>query len=205
VHGADSNDPSSKEENVMKPRLALYCTLLAVALPAAALAQPQPEGYLCCNMRTDGGWISDINHAESGKRIIPVGTPIKVTGYGRYRVHVEVNNGRQSIGNDYSRDIELGNFALRYVTSEDPRTKMAGFPPRVQQAITSAQVMKGMTREQVLMAVGYPVSSENPSLDARVWRFWLSSFAEFQVVFGSDGRVSEISTDSQTRDLVVAE
>jgi outer membrane protein assembly factor BamE (lipoprotein component of BamABCDE complex) len=63
--------------------------------------------------------------------------------------------------------------------------------------------MPGMTREQVLMAVGYPVTSENPHLDARVWRFWLSSFAEFQVVVGADGRVKEITTDPQTRNLVV--
>jgi hypothetical protein len=36
-----------------------------------------------------------------------------------------------------------------------------------------------------------------------VWRFWLSSFAEFQVVFGADDRVKEITTDAQTRNLVV--
>ena len=48
-----------------------------------------------------------------------------------------------------------------------------------------------------------PVSSENPHLDAKVWRFWLSSFAEFQVVFGDDDRVREITTDQQTRNLVV--
>ena len=53
------------------------------------------------------------------------------------------------------------------------------------------------------MAVGYPVSSENPQLDAKIWRFWLSSFAEFQVVFGADDRVREITTDAQTRNLVV--
>jgi hypothetical protein len=33
----------------------------------------------------------------------------------------------------------------------------------------------------------------------------LSSFAEFQVVFNADGRVKEITTDPQTRNLVVME
>jgi hypothetical protein len=37
-------------------------------------------------MRTDGSWISDINYAENGKRVIPLGTPLKATGYGRHRV-----------------------------------------------------------------------------------------------------------------------
>jgi hypothetical protein len=173
------------------------------ALPLAVLAQPQPEGYLCCNMRTDGSWISDINYAEAGKRILPVGTPAKVTGYGRFRAHVDIAGSKQALGNDYSRDIEMGAFAQRYVVAEDPKSKLAGFAPKVREAITSARLLPGMTREQVLMAVGYPVSSENPTLDTRVWRFWLSSFSEFQVVFDANGRVKEITTDPQTRNLVV--
>ena len=186
----------------MKLRLAL-AGLLAAA-PLAALAQPLPApGYLCCNLRTDGSWISDINYAENGKRVIPLGTPVKATGYGRYRVYVELPDGKQAIGNDYSRDLALPEFAARYIVATDPKQKLAGLSPKMRKAIETGRVMPGMTREQVLMAVGYPVSSENPHLDAKVWRFWLSSFAEFQVVFGADDRVREITTDQQTRNLVV--
>jgi hypothetical protein len=187
-------------------RSALAGLLAAASFAATAQALPQPaEGFLCCNMRTDGKWISDINYAEGGKRIIPAGTPVKVTGFGRHRVFVELPDGRQAIGNDYSRDLDLGVFARRYVVAEDPARKIAGYSPKIRKAIESAQVMPGMTREQVLMAVGYPVSSENPRLDARVWRFWLGSFAEFQLVFGADDRVKEITTDARTRNLVVME
>src|ERR1700752_4313104 len=88
-------------------RTAVVAALLgALAIPV--WAQPAFEGFLCCNLRTDGSWASDSNYAESGKRIIPVGTPVRVTGYGRYRVLIEVNGGKQAIGNDYSRDIDLG-------------------------------------------------------------------------------------------------
>ena len=45
-----------------------------------------------------------------------------------------------------------------------------------------------MTREQVAIALGYPVSSENPDLEAPVWRYWLDSFTEFQVEFDGSGR-----------------
>jgi hypothetical protein len=180
--------------------------LLAAAVPLAAFAQPLPEpaeGFLCCNLRTDGKWISDINYAEDGKRVIPAGTPVKATGFGRQRVYVELPDGKQAIGNDYSRSLDLTTFAKRYIVAEDPKKRMAAYPPKVRKAVESARLMPGMTREQVLMAVGYPVASENPQLDAKVWRFWLSSFAEFQVVFGADDRVKEITTDAQTRNLVV--
>ena len=178
---------------------------LTAATSISASAQGSYEGFMCCNMRTDGAWISDSNYAEGGKQIIPVGTPAKVTGTGRQRVHVEIDGKKQAIGNDYSRDLSLEVFAKRYVVTEDPKTKIAGFAPKVRDAIKSARVTKGMTREQVLMAVGYPMSSENPHLDSKVWRFWLSSFAEFQVLFGDDGKVRDVTTDPQTRNIVVLE
>lgn len=184
-----------------------FAPLLAAAvfvLPVTLPAQPQPEGFTCCNLRTDGSWISDANYAESGKKMIPAGTPAKVTGYGRYRVHIDMGGQKQSIGNDYSRDLEMGAFAQRYIVTEDPKVKLASWPPAIQAAVKAAKVMVGMTKDQVLMSVAYPMTSENPSLDAPVWRYWLSSFAEFQVVWDDKGRVKEITTDPQTRNLVVA-
>jgi hypothetical protein len=175
----------------------------ALAAAGAAGAQPTPEGFLCCNLRTDGSWISDINYEESHKKMIAVGTPVKVTGYGRYRVRVELDGSKQAIGNDYSRTIDMEAFMKRYVVAEDPKAKIAKFPPKIQEAIKTARLTPGMTREQVIMSVGWPVTSENPNLDAKIWRMWLWSFSEFQVVFGDDGRVKEITTDPQTRVKVV--
>ena len=176
--------------------------LIAAALPFAASAQT--SGYLCCNMRTDGSWITDINYQESGKRLIPVGTPTQVMGFGRQRVETQMEGfGKQWLGNDYSRELDLDSFAKRYVVADDPRKKIATFAPRIRKAIESARLVPGMTREQVLMAVGYPVTSENPQLDAKIWRMWMSSFGEFQVVFDGD-RVKEIVTnDPLTRNLVL--
>lgn len=181
----------------MKTR-ALIPLLFAVAAATAtssAMAQAQPEGFLCCNMRTSGDWISDINYTDSGQQLVPLGSPTRVTGYGRHRVLVTIDGKRQAIGNDYSRDIGLEAFAKRYVVSEDPRVKLAAYPAKLRESIQAARVSRGMTREQVLMAVGYPVSSENPRLDATTWRYWVSSFSEFQVVFDDAGRVRELVAD----------
>lgn len=165
-----------------------------------ALAQPAvpKEGYLCCNLRTDGDWISDINYEESGKRVIPYGTPVKFLEYGRYRVYVEIQGKRQGLGNDYSRDLTKEQFAARYIVTADPRKAAASARPKIRKAIETARVTKGMTREQVAMAVGYPVSSENPDLKSHIWRFWLGSFSPFTVAFGEDGRVKAVEADAQT-------
>jgi hypothetical protein len=179
--------------------------LVSVSTAVLADATSYPAGYLCCNMRTDGSWISDINYQDAGKKGLPVGTLLKVTGYGRNRVNVDINGQKQSIGNDYSRSTPLDVFARRYVVEQDPLTKIVSFPKKIQDAIASARVTKGMTREQVLMAIGYPVSDENPSLDSKEWRFWLSSFVEFVVVFDDKGLLQKVDTDFDTRSKVYLE
>ena len=169
----------------------------------AGVAEDKPVGYLCCNMRTDGSWISDINYDENGKHIIPVGTPLKVTGYGHYRVKVDINGKSQAIGNDYSRDLALDVFAKRYVVADDPAPKIAAFPKKIQDAIASARIVIGMTREQVMMSVGVPISSENHNLDDKTWRFWLGSFAEFHVTFDDSGHVAEVTGDGDAKSKVL--
>jgi hypothetical protein len=176
--------------------------LLSTAVQAQPL-QTDHVGYLCCNMRSDGAWISDSNYLESGKFTIPLGTPVKVLDFGRYRVHVEIDGKRQAIGNDYSRSLAMPEFARRYVVGDNPADKLAGYSPAVREAIQSSRVSRGMTREQVLMALGYPIASETPHLDARVWKYWLWTFSPFDVHFGTDGRVTDVQTDPETRMRVV--
>lgn len=186
----------------MKKRIAV--TLLSLA--SAASAQPVYDGFLCCNMRSDSsGWVSDANYHEAGKRVVPVGTAVKITGYGRQRVVLDAGGQKLWLGNDYSRELDLGAFAERLVVKTDPKAKLASFPAKTQEAIKNMRVSKGMTKEQVLMSVGYPITSENPSLDAPVWRYWLDSFKPFTVVWDANGRVRDIETDPQTKYMVVQE
>ena len=176
-------------------------TLRAVLLSSAALltwtsaqAQSNFNGWLCCNMRTDGSWISEINY-ESAQRIIPAGTPVEITGYGRYRVHTRMNGETMDLGNDYSREVDMGAFAHRYVVPYNPQRRLRNAPPAVQQAVRASRVRIGMTREQVIMSQGYPIANETPSLDSRVWKYWRSSGEEFHVVFNRRGVVEYVRAD----------
>ena len=175
-----------------------FLAALATLFAAGAPAQVPESGYLCCNMRTDGSWISDINYEESGKTMLPLGTPLKFKDYGRYRVYVEIAGKRQALGNDYSRDLTKEQFAARYIQAMDPRGKLASAPAKIRKAVESARVAKGMTRAQVIMAVGYPVTSETPSLEAKVWKFWLWSFSPFTVFFDDRGRVTKVAGNEET-------
>lgn len=174
----------------MKKKLALVmCVLASIGAESSAqfgggAAPFQPdqemwEGFLCCNYRYGGDWMSDSNYLPHP--VMPVGTPTKITDYGRYRVFTTMDGRKMRIGNDYSRTLSNVEFARRMVVKEDPRLKIAKFPRNVQQAIAASRLVPGMTKEQVIMSIGYPITSENPSLDAAVWRYWLTSFEEFHV------------------------
>ena len=185
----------------MPPTARLLSSIALAALCASAVAQT--SGYLCCNMRSDGSWISDSNYVEDSKHLIPAGTPLKFLGLGRNRVNVEIEGKKQSIGNDYSRGLTLEAFQARYVVADDPAAKIASYPKKIQEAIKAAKLTKGMTREQAIMAVGYPIQSENSDLNAPSWRMWLWSFSEFKVNFDGAGRVANVETDEDTRSKIV--
>ncbi len=196
----------------MLNRLAAATLLAATALTATVVQAQRPSpppgpminGYLCCNMRTYGDSISDINYDEQGTSIVAVGTPARITAYDFRWFSLDLGGKPQRIKNDYSRNITLPEFAQRYVVTQDPKQKMAAFAPAVREAILAAKVMPGMTREQVLMAIGYPIASENPSLDAPVWRYWRDSWSEFQVNFDDKGLVKTVVGDPVALSRVLA-
>ena len=74
----------------------------------------------------------------------------------------------------------------RTVLPDDPRRKLGSFPAGVRSAIQSARLVKGMTREQVIMAIGYPHLDDKKGLDAPSWRYWWSSFESFYVHWSRD-------------------
>lgn len=170
-----------------------------------AAAPALMTGYLCCNVRTDGSWISDSNYRENAKQVIPVGTPVKVTSFGSSRIAMQVQGqtDTQYLGNDYSRSIGDEALAKRYIVTADPKARIAGFPAKVQAAIKASQLMVGMTQEQVVMAVGWPIADENKDTDARIWRYWLTSFEEYQVEFNSKRVVTDIAAEKLVKNQII--
>jgi hypothetical protein len=175
-----------------------------------ASAEDQLSGFLCCNMHSDGTAISDINVDDTDQHVIPVGTPLKVTGYRKHRVKVVVENKNQAIVNEYSRDLPIQEFAKRYIVQEDPGVRFKAYPKNIQYAIAAGHIVKGMTREQVIMSLGYPTSSENPNLNSSAWTFWLigkgqSDKVQYRVNFDDRDRVLDVENTVDAKSIVLTE
>jgi hypothetical protein len=153
-------------------------------------------GYSCCNLHYEGDWISDSNLAQLA--FIPAGTPIKVNKIDGYRAYVEVDGKAMRLGHDYGRAQEsTEQWVNKLVVLDDPKAKIAKFSPTVRKAIEAGKLMKGMTKEQVIMSVGYPQTNENPRLDGPYWRYWWSSFGPYYV-YWSGNTVKKIDGHSET-------
>jgi hypothetical protein len=179
--------------------------MLRVAPAAAAdhAASPLPfKGFACCTLHYEKDWISDGNYAILPS--IPAGTPITVLRYGRHKAYAEINGRPMRLGHDYGREQEsLDQWVHKIVVDVDPTAKIAAYAPDIQAAIRQGRVMIGMTREQAVIAVGYPLTSETLSLDSPLWRHWVSSFEEYQLMWGSDGLIREISAVDTVRNVIV--
>jgi hypothetical protein len=174
----------------MKKMLAV----IAACLAQAAIAQNAtlPSGYTCCNLHYDGDKISDANWTHAA--MIPAGAPIRVISYGSNEAAVEIDGKPMRLLQEYGRKQEpLEQFVSKWVVKTSPRGKIEKWPEPVRAAVSAGKVATGMTREQVIVAVGYPPTHKTASLEAPLWTHWQSRAGRFEVVWAPDGTVAAIN------------
>lgn len=182
---------------------ALAVALLAsCATPGTKEALQPRAGYACCNLHYQRDKISDANWLE--RPFFAAGTPVRVTGLAYDRAYVLIAGSAMYIRQEYGREQEtLGKFIGKTIVATDPKPKIAAWPREVQDAIRAGRVMPAMTTEQLIVSLGYPMTSDTASLDAPVWNDWVESFDPHEIVWGPDGRVQAIRGEPAVRARVI--
>ena len=90
----------------------------------------------------------------------------------------------------------------KVLVADDPKLQAAQFPTFVQEAINDGRVERGMTRNQVIMSLGYPPTHRTPSLSAPMWTCWYNHWITFTVTFDDAGLVSNVIGPAPTRNEV---
>ncbi len=124
--------------------------------------------------------------------VVPINTRVKLTKMSGKKITLtRLDNGEtitvQNIP-EYSGTSDLTKVARRMLAAEE--TALDKLVPALSNAIKSGEMRRGMTKEQVLMARGYPPVHETPSTDGDRWVYWSSRFVKQTVVF-TDGRLTE--------------
>lgn len=158
----------------------------------AASAREQQDAraadlFTCCNLHQSGGWISDGNYTT--EPFIPAGAPVKVTGWGRNEVHANIAGRSIRAGVDHPSPVETREqLAARLFVREDPRLRVAAWSPDAQAAIAAGKARRGMTKEQVVVALGQPRKDRTPDMGAARWVYFSAEDEEFDIDFDAEGR-----------------
>lgn len=167
--------------------------LAALALLAGGCTTsniPSPyEGqtrYLCCNLHYEKPTIADVNFQQG--TLVPLGTPVRITTVkGRAVTFEAAGYPPLTAVLKYGRDnLSMDAFVNRLFVERDPRAKLTHLPKKTRELIEAGQVDAGMTRDQVLMALGYPPAHRTPNLDSSQWIYWQNRWKSFLVDFDGD-------------------
>jgi hypothetical protein len=185
-----------------------FGALLAVAALAVVTGCNQPVNspfigqtrYLCCNLHYEQTKITDVNYQVG--TLVPLGTPVTITDVrqksvtftpqGQPPITLVLRYGRKQTSMD-----EV--FSRLFLTT-DPRKELKRIPAKTRALIEVGDIANGMTREQVLMALGYPPAHRTPTLDGPVWQYWQDRWHQFSVYFDGQ-RVSRFTPRSPTPDV----
>ena len=66
------------------------------------------------------------------------------------------------------------------------------FKKSVQEAIALARAEPGMSKDAVIIALGYPPAHKTPSLDSPSWLYWRNKWNKVAVQFDSSGKVKQV-------------
>jgi hypothetical protein len=155
--------------------------------------------------------IDDTNYQKGA--LIPFGTQVQILEVRKNTVTFQpVGHPEITLVQRWGRKTQsIDDYMHRIFVTDDPRTRLRSSAPAtsgkkkdkrasaapdgksdsVRKLIEQGLVEPGMTREQVLMSIGYPPVHRTPSLDAPAWTYWENRWVTFIVHFDGD-KVSRV-------------
>jgi len=124
--------------------------------------------------------------------LVPINTKVRIVSTGSKDIKIELAEGGQAIeisnvANYSGQDI---NGILGRMFSPAP-IDLSRFSDQERRLILAGQVDAGMSREAVILALGYPPSHKTPSLEGDAWTYWRNRFVTFVVEF-ENGKVARV-------------
>jgi hypothetical protein len=147
--------------------------------------------FTCCNLHYEGEDINDANYWVGQK--LPAGTSVHVEKMSADSITFIAAGTRLTLTHEYGTAQEsLQQYLDKVLVPIDPGPRIAAYPAAVRRAIDNAKVEHGMTRDQVILSLGYPPTHRTPSLQEREWTYWYNRWVTYKVVFNDAGKVAEI-------------
>lgn len=141
--------------------------------------------YLAANL-----WYTDAQNIDARNlhqgNFIRVGTPIAILQSTNVQLKFKTISDDKEYTVVYDESwmmLPVEDFVRRYLSTLSPKEQFAKVNPRFAEAIRNGKIEKGMSREEVLMSWGYPVTARTPKLDNNTWIYLYEPFRSSRVIF----------------------
>src|SRR5262249_754666 len=133
------------------------------AAPPEVLREYQTRSLMiCCNLHYETDEINDANYYVGA--LLPLGTPVTVQGMGSDSVTFTADGRNRTLFHKYGTAQESSRqYIDKVLVTEDPKPRLTHFSRSAQQAIREGRVERGMTKEQVILSLGYPPTHRTPA------------------------------------------
>jgi hypothetical protein len=175
--------------------------LVGLVALVAACKQAAPPGLLqeyqsrslmtCCNIHYETNEINDANYFVGST--LPAGTPVQVQAMTGNSVTFTADGRTLTMVHSYgSAQESMQQWVSKILVPDDPKAKLATFPRSAQDAIREGRVEKGMTKDQVIMSLGFPPAHRTASVSDNEWTYWYNRWVTYKVQFDNQGLVANV-------------
>ena len=123
--------------------------------------------------------------------MVPVNTQVTLLNVGRKMIEVSLPSGQRLEIENVQKHTNDNIYQAFDKLFKKQKVNLARFTKLERKNINAGSVEKGMSKDAVLVAIGYPPVTETPTLNMDAWTYWSNRFNRFKVHF-HNGRVSQI-------------
>jgi len=128
----------------------------------------------------------------AGHIVVPVNTPVGIDNFSRGFAIVIRSTGKPIWFEYDGKNMQMSaDQYIDLITSPTP-VSLNGLSDVDRKGISEGKVYKGMSKEGVQIAFGYPAAHKTPSLNSDTWVYWTNRFKPISVHFDSYGKVESV-------------
>jgi hypothetical protein len=174
----------------------------AVAVAAVAFAAPATardieyhlkgkEAVTLVNLHPDEAHkrLYSLNYQQEG--LMPACTKVRILSVTHKAMTLEVGGAKYEYAFHEATKEPIAQHLDRYFGTSCPKAKIDALTGINKRGFTEGRVLPGMTKDAVILAVGYPPQHATPKLDFSLWKYWRNRFMTTQVHFDGN-KVSKV-------------
>lgn len=153
-----------------------------VVASVAPLAAAGNERFTLVNLHPDGSKLSTVNYQRGG--LIPLCTKVRIDDQSRKAMRfTTLEDGREYVYVRHGSNSDFEGHLAKVFGTTCARDRESGLAAIDRQGIREGKALVGMTKDGVVLAIGYPPEHKTPSLDGDAWRYWTTRFGQMVVTF----------------------